>query len=207
MIRGKPYRWLNLLEVCRKLLPRDAIERVKYFTARVDARVGDPDQPLRQMRYWRALRTLGSVEIILGHFLTAPKTMPELASAERINALATQGVDVRGMRPTMVRVLRSEEKGTDVNLAAHLVHDAHRDRFEAAAVISNDSDLKEAVRIVRREVGKIVGVFTPHRDRHSVQLKKTASFFRGIPVEVLRASLFPDELTDPKGAFRKPIGW
>ena len=105
----------------------------------------------------------------------------------------------------MVRVLRSEEKGTDVNLAAHLVHDAHRNRFEAAAVISNDSDLKEAVRIVRREVGKIVGVFTPHRDRHSVE--KTASFFRGIRVEVLRASLFPDELTDAKGVFRKPAGW
>lgn len=87
--------------------------------------------------------------------------MPEFASAEKINALAAQGVNVRGMRPTMVRVLRSEEKGTDVNLAAHLVHDAHRNRFEAAAVISNDSNLKEAVRIVRREVGKVVGVFTP----------------------------------------------
>jgi hypothetical protein len=111
MVRGTPYKWLNLLEVCQKLLPRDEVERVKYFTARVDARVGDPDQPLRQMRYWRALRTLGSVEIILGHFLTAPKTMPEFASAERINALAAQGVDVRGMRPSMVRVLRSEEKG------------------------------------------------------------------------------------------------
>ena len=159
------------------------------------------------MRYWRALRTLGCVEIILGHFLTSPKTMPELASAQKINALAVQGVDVRGMRPAMVRVLRSEEKGTDVNLATHLVHDAHRNRFEAAAVISNDSDLKEAVRIVRREVGKVVGVFTPHREQHSAQLKKTASFFRGIPVEVLRASLFPDELTDAKGVFQKPAGW
>lgn len=207
MIRGTPYRWLNLLGFCRKLLPRDEVERVKYFTARVDARVGDPDQPFRQMRYWRALQTLDRVEIILGHFLTAPKTMPELTSVERINAIAAQGKDVRGMRPTMVRVLRSEEKGTDVNLAAHLVHDAHRSRFEAAAVISNDSDLKEAVRIARWEVGKVVGVFTPHRDRHSVQLKKTASFFRGIPVEVLRTSLFPDELTDAKGTFQKPAGW
>lgn len=159
------------------------------------------------MRYWRALRTLAPVEIIEGHFLTAPKKMPELASVERIAALAARGVDVRGMRPNMIRVLRSEEKGTDVNLSTHLVHDAHRGCFEAAAVISNDSDLKEAFHIVRREVGKIVGVFTPHRKRHSVQLKKTASFFRGIPVEVLKTSLFPDELTDEAGAFRKPVGW
>jgi hypothetical protein len=61
-----------------------------------------------------------------------------------------------------VEVYRSEEKGTDVNLAAHLIHDAHLGRFEAALVVSNDSDLKESVRIVKHEIGKIVGIFTPH---------------------------------------------
>ncbi|MGH9365979.1 MAG: NYN domain-containing protein, partial [Thermoanaerobaculia bacterium] len=201
------FKWLNLLEFCRKLLPSDSIDRIKYFTARVDARVDDPDQPLRQMRYWRALRTLGCVEIIQGHFLTAPKKMPSLASTRRIEQLAGQGCDVRGLRPDLVEVLRSEEKGTDVNLAAHLVNDAHRNRFEAALVVSNDSDLKEAIRIARREVGKVVGVFTPHRDRPSVQLRKTASFFREIPIRALRESLFPDELVDARGAFRKPPGW
>lgn len=34
-----------------------------------------------------------------------------------------------------------EEKGSDVNLAAHLVKDAWRGLFESAVVISNDTDL------------------------------------------------------------------
>ncbi|MGH9367914.1 MAG: hypothetical protein ACRD3M_09605 [Thermoanaerobaculia bacterium] len=50
-------------------------------------------------------------------------------------------------------------------------------------------------------------IFTPHRDKPSVQLKQTASFFREIPVRVLRDSLFPDELADDRGPFQKPEGW
>lgn len=207
IVRGTRFKWLNLLEFCRRLLPNDTIDRIKYFTAKVDARADDPGQPYRQMAYWRALETLGCVEIVKGHFLSLPKKMPTLESMERIAALARTGKNVSGMRPTFVDVLRSEEKGTDVNLAVHLVHDAHLVRFEAALIISNDSDLKESIRIVRRELGKVVGVFTPHRDKPSVQLKNTASFFREIPVKALRESLFPDELVDGRGAFRKPAGW
>ena len=47
-----------------------------------------------------------------------------------------------------VHVIKIEEKGSDVNLATRLVHDAHRDAYEGALVVSNDSDLNEALRIV-----------------------------------------------------------
>jgi len=102
---------------------------------------------------------------------------------------------------------RSEEKGTDVNLAAHLVNDAHRDRFELALVVSNDSDLAGAISMVRNELGKPVGVFTPHRATPSVTLRKTASFFREIKKAHLRASLLPNSLTDAAGSFTKPLSW
>jgi hypothetical protein len=51
------------------LLPKNQITALKYFTAPVTARPGDPDQPNRQQLYLRALRTLPGVEIIYGHFL------------------------------------------------------------------------------------------------------------------------------------------
>lgn len=41
-----------------------------------------------------------------------------------------------------------EEKGSDVNLASHLVRDTFRKQFEVAVLITNDSDLAEPVRIV-----------------------------------------------------------
>ncbi|HEX9991219.1 MAG TPA: NYN domain-containing protein [Chloroflexia bacterium] len=133
--------------------------------------------------------------------------MPEAASVDNLKAQAAQGINVIGIKPTMVKVYRSEEKGTDVNLAAHLIHDAHLGRYEAALVISNDSDLRESVRIVKDEIGKVVGVFTPHRDRPSVSLQKTASFFREIKTKHLKGSLFPDTLTDAGGTFTKPTNW
>lgn len=206
-LRNTRYKWLNLLKFSQALLPHDQIEHIKYFTARVNARAGDPDQPLRQIAYWRALRTLQCVEIIEGHFLSGPTWMPEAASVEQINQLAAAGMDVSGMKPEMIEVYKAEEKGTDVNLATHLVHDAHLDRFEVALIVSNDSDLTGAVRIVRNEVGKVVGVYTPHRNRPSVQLKSTASFFREIKNAHLRNSQFPATLSDACGAFSKPPSW
>ena len=68
------------------------------------------------------------------------------------------------MRPNMVKVYRSEEKGTDVNLAVHMVHDAHLAKFDAALVLSNNSDLVEAVRIVVKEIGKPVFFTLPMRN-------------------------------------------
>ena len=50
-----------------------------------------------------------------------------------------------------------------MNLATHLLHDAHRGRFEVAVIVSNDSDLLEPIKIVREELGKKVGVLNPHK--------------------------------------------
>jgi hypothetical protein len=52
--------------------------------------------------------------------------------------------------PTLVKVVKIEEKGSDVNLATRLLIDAFDRAFDAAVVITNDSDLAEPIRQVRR---------------------------------------------------------
>ena len=37
-VKGTPFRWLDMAAMCRMLLPGDQINRIKYFTALVDAR-------------------------------------------------------------------------------------------------------------------------------------------------------------------------
>jgi hypothetical protein len=106
----------------------------------VSARPNDPDQPTRQQLYLRALRTVPGVSVHLGHFLSHEVTM----------ALAVGP----GQRQQYVRVIKTKEKGSDVNLATHLLHDAHMGRFEVAVVVSNDSDLLEPIKIVREQLGK-----------------------------------------------------
>ena len=70
---------------------------------------------------------------------------------------------VPGRPQQYARVIKTEEKGSDVNLATHLLHDAHRGRFEVAVIVSNDSDLLEPIKIVREGLGKKVGVLNPHK--------------------------------------------
>ncbi len=62
-LAGTPYKWLNIAAMCDDLLPPNKILAVKYFTARLQARPGDPDQPSRQDTYFKALRTDPRVEI------------------------------------------------------------------------------------------------------------------------------------------------
>jgi uncharacterized LabA/DUF88 family protein len=56
-----------------------------------------------------------------------------------------------------------EEKGSDVNLAVHLLNDAWQDLFEAAAVVSNDTDLVTPVRMVARKRKRPVFILCPGR--------------------------------------------
>ncbi len=65
--------------------------------------------------------------------------------------------------PQAVQVLKTEEKGSDVNLGVYLVRDCFTRDFSEAAIISNDSDLAEAVRIVTQEGQCAVKVVNPHR--------------------------------------------
>jgi hypothetical protein len=47
-VKGASYKWLNIFDLCRRLLRKNSILKIKYFTARVTARPGDPSQPSRQ---------------------------------------------------------------------------------------------------------------------------------------------------------------
>lgn len=109
-------------------------------------------------------------------------------------------------QPVKVQVVKTEEKGSDVNLAVNLVHDAHMNRFDCAVVISGDSDLLGPIKIAKEELGKVVGVLNPQKQSCHV-LSQHASFYKHLKPSKIAASLFPDTLTDAKGSFSKPPTW
>jgi hypothetical protein len=102
-----------------------------------------------------------------------------------------------------------EEKRTDVNIASHLLMDAFGGRYDTAVVVSNDSDLTTPIEMVVNRLGKRVIVVNPYPARvQSSELRRAAS--RTIPeinASVLRASQFPDRLTDPRSSFTRPGSW
>lgn len=192
-VKGTPYKWLDIRRLCQLLLPAHDVALVKYFTARVSARKDDPEKPTRQQIYLRALRTLPDFEIIYGSFLSHDVMMP----------LA----DPPASGPRFVKVVKTEEKGSDVNIAAHLMHDAYQRRFDTGVLVTNDSDLLEPIRIVRNELRLDVGILNPHNQNTSQALLKHASFLKQIRLGAIRQCQFPDTLVDAKGEFHKPKAW
>ncbi len=57
-LKDTPFRWLDLRKLAATLFPDDTIRGVHYFTARLDARRGNPGQAQRQLIYIRGLSTL-----------------------------------------------------------------------------------------------------------------------------------------------------
>jgi uncharacterized LabA/DUF88 family protein len=110
--------------------------------------------------------------------------------------------------PRKVEVFKTEEKGSDVNLASWLLLDVFREACDTVVVISNDSDLAEPVRIARHELGATVGVINPHpTSNRSRELSRDANFFKQIRASALAACQFTPTLVDKQGSFRKPKGW
>ena len=194
------FKWLNVKALAQDVLSdENVISAVKYYTARVSARI-DPDAPRRQQIYFDALETIPNFEIIQGKFLVT-KTYAALAPPPQ------GGKPPFLPWPNVVRIIKTEEKGSDVNLGAHLVRDAFKDEFDVAVVITNDTDLVEPIRIVVEELHKPVGVICPAENAAN-DLKEVASFIRHINHGRLARSQFPNPVIDGKGdELHKPQAW
>lgn len=203
-LKGSGFRWLDLEAFCRLLMPQNDIVKIKYFTARVKARPTKPDTAVRQQTYLRAWGTLPTVEIHYGHYLSHARKLPLADPAGGVV------VDANG-EIQFAKVVREEEKGSDVNLAAHLMHDAHRAEFEVAVVVTNDSDLTTPISLVVTDLKLPVVVANPHamnkHSKASVQLKKAATFVKPVRATMLQNAQFPANLTDADGQFHKPPTW
>ena len=193
-LKDTPFRWLDLRVLAETLFPQDVIHRVCYFTARLDARPGNPAQPQRQQAYLRVLATLPGLEVHYGSFRSGIKRRPLAEPAPGL--------------PRHVLVRDSEEKGSDVNLATRLLVDGFNRDYEQAVVVSNDADFAGAMRYVRDNLGLRVTLVNPDPRRTSPrELADAASYVKRLWKSHLRRSQLPDTLTDEVGAIAKPVNW
>ncbi len=192
-VKGTPYKWLDLSALCSVMLhSHHQVECIKYFTAKVSPKPYDQTQHLRQEIFIRALETLPMMHVYYGHFLCHVVKMP-LANP------------VTGLR-SVVEVIRTDEKGSDVNLATHLLVDGFRNAYECAVLITGDSDQLTPVQVVKNDLKKPVGVLNPQKHPCRV-LMREATFYKQIRTGALTRAQFPATLKDAKGTFTKPATW
>ena len=192
-VKGTGYKWLDLMALCKNLLDdrKNTIDTVNYYTAKVKGRKKDPRKPERQGIYWRALQKhIPQLNIKLGHFMKYNRSMPRFDNEEEF-----------------VNVIRMEEKGTDVNLAVSLLNDMWLDKYDCAVIISNDSDLAEAMRLVSEHSEKILILIPPKQRRSPIskKLKQYAHYVHPIRNSVLAKSQLPNPIPGTK--LYKPDSW
>jgi len=191
-VRATPWKWLDPQALFQKVLDaQNSLVRIKYFTARVQPSLGDPNVHVRQNTYLRALQeNCPLVELHYGHFLRHQVRMENADPP-----------------PSSVEVWKNEEKGSDVNLALHVLNDAWLDVYDCAVIVSNDSDLAESLRLIKSQHGKIIGLVTPGAPKRktSRQLNQYADFVRPIRTWMLESSQLPDPI--PGTTIHKPPGW
>jgi uncharacterized LabA/DUF88 family protein len=195
ILKKQNAKWLDLGALCDRLLTENDIVTIKYFTARVKSRVGDLDVHVRQNVYLEALKTNPKIEVIFGHFLTNNVWMVKTSD---------EGKPLDEIKK--VQVIKTEEKGSDVNIATHLLVDGFQNKYDAAAVITNDSDLKLPIEMVKTVLKKTVGVICP-QERPSKELLRAASFFKVIkPATYLECQL-SDKVHGNARIIHKPKAW
>lgn len=171
-----------------------------------------------QDTYIRALQKTESLDHVeFGNFVErvnigplaveGPNRRPSLVDPSQLQVVG----DTPGIRITSDRVLvsysRREEKGSDVNVASHLLIDVYDARIDAALVVSNDSDLEFAVRCARTKVP--VGMVNPSRNRLAGKLKDdgksgiSGHFSTQLTVDDFKRSQLPPQV----GALTRPKGW
>ena len=191
-VKNTPYKWLNFKSLFQKLLSaKNQIIQIKYFTALVSGKY-NPQKPVKQQTFLRALKTfIPEIEIYYGHFLTHEVFAPLAKPTENRRS---------------VKIIKTEEKGSDVNIAVHMLNDAWLNNYDCAIIVSNDSDLAESMKLVKKyHPNKILGLIMPGKGHPSKELMKHADFVKRIRTGILQLSQLPNPI--PKTNIYKPKDW
>ena len=202
-LQKSPYKWLDLAALFAKILgPKYQITQINYFTSLVGNVSYKIKNPERQENYIHALENYkpqGSpkINVEYGKFHENITRLPKAKSPDRT-----------------VEIIKIEEKYTDVNLAVRMLDDAWRNKFQCGVLVSSDSDMAGAMKLVRKvPTVKRVGLITPEetysfraKERHTPsKLKRQADFQKTIRESDLRACQLPNPI--PGTNIQKPKEW
>lgn len=134
---GENYKWLNYRSLCKWIIhthPGNKIGHIYFCTAlppelNKEKYKGTSE---RFTTYTNALRHYG-IEIVQGYFKTKRTVFQELVEGRKVK----------------VERITVEEKQTDSNIVAYSVRDAFLNKFDKAFILSADSDIVPAVRVIK----------------------------------------------------------
>ena len=216
------WRWIDLRALAAALCQSSSwstanVSRIVYCTARISG-ADNPSGARDQDLYLKALVAAGSVDHVeYGTYVSrvkrAPLALPD-GKGRPILTRATAPVLVKDAADNpvhdaifLVSHAQREEKGSDVNVAAHLLLDVLQGAIDAALVISNDSDLKLPIVEARNRIP--VGLVNPSKAQTAGDLRgqKTDGVGNHWWYRLRGAEIRAHQLPNPVGAYARPPGW
>lgn len=222
--RGQPgWRWLDIRSLAHGVIsaqsgwPAPLNLRVVYCTARIKGR-GNVSGQRDQDVYLRALQRHSAVDLMeFGTYVERISLSP-LATPDRrgrpVLTTAQWPVVIKDARGADVpeatfiaSVARREEKGSDVNVATHLLVDVLSRNVDAAVVVSNDSDLKTPIEVARTQVP--VGLVNPTKGYPAGALNASPTTGAGGHwwYQLTATDFTTAQLPPTVGQLSRPHGW
>jgi uncharacterized LabA/DUF88 family protein len=188
-LHGICYKWLNYKSLCESLLlTGQKLGTIYFFTAVTNSNDHHANRKFRKGaadRHQKYIKALRKygIKIIQGYFKYDPKKN------------------------------RHEEKQTDSNIVAHMIEDAFNNKFDIAFVLSADSDIVPAVKVIKRNIAtkdkKIIITPPPFEGRdiknNPLGIHGISNFVsicdhqRNIHFNDLKAHLLPEKIYDKNG--------
>ncbi len=174
-------KWVNLSSLAEAFIKpsQETLTATFYFTAYATWRKASCQ---RHQTYIRALEEF-NVTPIIGHFKEKEK---------RCKACATTWIS-------------HEEKQSDVNLAIHLLHQAHVDGFDKALVVTADSDMCSAIDLVIDNFGnkELIILTPPNRYAIAREIRARVQTLK-IKRKHLERNLLPQIIPSKHGLIEQP---
>lgn len=192
------------------------VTRVVYCTARVSG-TRNPSSAIDQDAYLKAIVEAKAVDHIeFGNYVSRVKVAPLAVKTSAGPELFTSRWPIMLQDSSSKKVedavflasyLHNEEKGSDVNVASHLLVDVLGGVVDAAVVVSNDSDLGYPVEVARSKVP--VGVINPRGGQTAGSLRPPGAIgsTHHWARKLRKLDFLGAQMPENVGTFTRPAGW
>ncbi len=224
--KGTPgWRWLDIPALSLGLVDQQSwtnssINKFVYCTA-MRTRDGNPSSQKDQEIYISALaEKYPNMRTEFGYYVPRVKSgylvdggkRPQKIEAELELSEAGKFNLSKSKEPYLSPFIRAsistfEEKGSDVNIAAHLLFDVFNKNIDAAIVISNDSDLRLPLHMARQKIH--VGLLnpTPRPTNEALQGESDFGVGRHWWHKITQSEIRSAQLPMNVNGFGIPDGW
>lgn len=182
------YKWCNVHKLADSFINKknQILKKVFYFTAYA---TWDKEKIMRHKKYNQALRYLG-ITCIIGKFRNVQKSFLK----KQMPVLKCIPKQLQKNLPDILTFKTFEEKETDVNIATKIIELAFLGEYDHAFVISGDSDLTGAIKVVKKHFPKIkfTSVLPPKSKGKNMQ--RVCHYATQIGRKNLQTSLLPNSI-------------